>query len=68
MAKILKLPTNVIYSTVRGVRRYVVAVAVTDAREPALTRWILQYGMLRAAGGRCLKGFNDAAARRGYLA
>lgn len=67
MATILKFPASSAYLPLRiaSKAKHHVEVRITDPRRPKEARWHMQWPMLRAAGGRCLKGFNNATAQRG---
>jgi hypothetical protein len=67
VAEIIKFPSFSQYQALKvsGEDKHNVFVQVTDRRQPEEARWYLQWPMLRAAGGRCLKGFKNEAARRG---
>ena len=67
MAQIIRFPASSSYKTLSVPRddKHVVSVRIADRRRPKEARWHMQWPMLRAAGGRCLKGFNNTAAKQG---
>jgi hypothetical protein len=66
VAKVLNFPNSSGYAALRVPTRakHTVWVRIIDRRRPNQARWHLQWPLLRAAGGRCLKGFNNALAQR----
>ena len=66
-AKILTFPrsSNYVAHRIKSREKHSVWIQIADRKKPKEARWYMQWPLMRAAGGRCLKGFTNEAARRG---
>lgn len=67
MSNILIFPRALRPIRIESKTRRTIAVQVLDKREPERTRWVTQRSISRSANFRALNGFDDRAARRGYV-